>query len=94
MVSTVFDVIRNSPDYIEFKLKASIVEIYMEKIRDLLDISKKNLKVREDKNKGWFLQLILQLLFKIFHVNITSGVYIQDVTEEYVVEDIEIYNLM
>jgi len=52
MVSTVFDVIRNSPDYIEFKLKASIVEIYMERIRDLLDVTKKNLKVREDKNKG------------------------------------------
>lgn len=38
MVDYVFDTIYNSPDHIEFKIKVSIVEIYMEKIRDLLNI--------------------------------------------------------
>jgi kinesin family member 5 len=40
MVDYVFDEISNAPDHVEFKIKVSIVEIYMEKIRDLLDISK------------------------------------------------------
>jgi kinesin family protein 5 len=45
MVSQVFDEIQTSPEHIEFRIKVSIVEIYMEKIRDLLDISKNNLNV-------------------------------------------------
>jgi kinesin family protein 5 len=40
MVDQVFNEIDNAPDHIEFRIKISIVEIYMEKIRDLLDISK------------------------------------------------------
>lgn len=39
MVDMVFDTIYTSPDHIEFRIKVSIVEIYMEKIRDLLNIS-------------------------------------------------------
>jgi kinesin family member 5 len=46
MVNTVFDEISNSPEHIEWRIKVSIVEIYMEKIRDLLDISKNNLNVK------------------------------------------------
>ena len=49
MVDNVFDYIGRSPDYLEFRIKVSICEIYMEKIRDLLDIAKANLHVREDK---------------------------------------------
>jgi len=37
---------------IEFLVKASYLEIYMEKIKDLLDPVKNNLKVREEKSKG------------------------------------------
>ena len=40
MVSTVFDHIRDSPDSLEFKIKISVVEIYMEKVRDLLNPQK------------------------------------------------------
>eukprot|EP01105_Mastigella_eilhardi_P017245 TRINITY_DN3966_c0_g1_i1.p1 TRINITY_DN3966_c0_g1~~TRINITY_DN3966_c0_g1_i1.p1 ORF type:complete len:1352 (+),score=414.45 TRINITY_DN3966_c0_g1_i1:390-4058(+) len=36
----------------EFMVKASYLEIYLEKIRDLLDGKKDNLKVHEDKTKG------------------------------------------
>ena len=49
MVTTVFQHIADAPDHIEFRIKISIVEIYMEKIRDLLDNTKQNLVVREDK---------------------------------------------
>ena len=52
MVGTIFETILNSPEYIEFTVKVGIVEIYMEKIRDLLDVTKTNLKIREDKRKG------------------------------------------
>lgn len=56
MVYTVFEAIGLTPDHIEFKLKVSIVEIYMEKIRDLLEVSKSDLKIREDKNRGIYIQ--------------------------------------
>ena len=36
-------------DYIEFVVKVAIVEIYNERIRDLLDPKKDNLKIHEDK---------------------------------------------
>ena len=36
----------------EFLVHVSYIEIYLEKIRDLLDPSKTNLRVREDKTKG------------------------------------------
>ena len=54
-------------------VKVSMCEIYNEKIRDLLNSSKDNLKIHEEKGKG---------------------VYIADITEEYVVNDHEVYNLM
>ncbi|GAM17301.1 hypothetical protein SAMD00019534_004760 [Acytostelium subglobosum LB1] len=52
MINTVFDCIKKADENIEFIVKASYIEIYMEKIRDLLDIRKDNLKVREEKAKG------------------------------------------
>lgn len=36
-------------------MKMSIVEIYNEKIRDLLDNSKQDLKIRENKSQGIFI---------------------------------------
>ena len=45
-VSSIFERISESPNYIEFRIKVSMVEIYMEKIRDLLDPSKLDLKIR------------------------------------------------
>lgn len=50
-----------------------MIEIYMERIKDLLDPSKTNLKVHEDKVKG---------------------LYIQDVTETYVGDDEEVFDIM
>lgn len=50
-----FSTIEKSPENIEFRLKVSIVELYMEKIRDLLDISKQDLKIRSHAKKGIYI---------------------------------------
>eukprot|EP00826_Nyctotherus_ovalis_P000843 TRINITY_DN10057_c0_g3_i2.p1 TRINITY_DN10057_c0_g3~~TRINITY_DN10057_c0_g3_i2.p1 ORF type:complete len:865 (-),score=328.92 TRINITY_DN10057_c0_g3_i2:560-3154(-) len=52
MVDTVFEKIAQASESMEFMVKASMLEIYNEKIRDLLDPSKNNLNVREEKQKG------------------------------------------
>lgn len=73
MVRTVFNRIDNSSESIEFRVKVSMVEIYMERIRDLLDHMKSNLKIHEEKGKG---------------------VYIQDLTEMYIGNEFEVYDMM
>ena len=55
MVETLFDNIYASPDHIEFTVKVSMVEIYMERIKDLLSPEKTNLKIREDKQRGIYI---------------------------------------
>lgn len=57
----------------EFMVKVSYLEIYMERIRDLLDPSKDNLPIHEEKSRG---------------------VYVKDLTEEYVGSIEEIYQLL
>lgn len=56
MVSLVFSQILAAPNEIEFTVKVSMIEIYMEKIRDLLEPSKTDLKVREDKKRGVYIE--------------------------------------
>jgi kinesin family protein 5 len=45
----------------------------MEKLRDLLDVSKNDLKIRSDKKKG---------------------IYIEDLTENYISEPDEVFDMM
>jgi kinesin family protein 5 len=52
MVRTVFNRIETASENIEFTVKVSMMEIYMERIKDLLDTSKDNLKIHEEKGKG------------------------------------------
>lgn len=73
MVSTVFYQIENADDHIEFQVKVSYCEIYMEKIKDLIDTTRKNLKVHEDRARG---------------------VYIADLSEKYVYNQDDVYELM
>ena len=73
MVSTVFGEIAASDPKFEFQVKVGYCEIYLEKIKDLLDTSKSNLRVHEDRARG---------------------VYIADLTEEYVSSGDEVYELM
>lgn len=64
LVSAFFDKIRNAPAEIEFTVSVSFLEIYMEKIRDLLNriidflklASNDNLPIHEEKIKGIFIK--------------------------------------
>jgi kinesin family protein 5 len=56
MVKHVFNSISSSSENIEFRIKISLVELYMEKLRDLLDSNKIDLKIRSDKKRGVFIE--------------------------------------
>ncbi|VDL52595.1 unnamed protein product [Hymenolepis diminuta] len=51
IVHDIFNHIYNMEEYLEFHIKVSYFEIYLDKIRDLLDVTKNNLSVHEDKNR-------------------------------------------
>lgn len=51
IVHDIFNHIYNMEEYLEFHIKVSYFEIYLDKIRDLLDVTKSNLSVHEDKNR-------------------------------------------
>jgi len=70
MVRTVFNRIETASEEIEFSVKVSMVEIYMEKIKDLINPSKDNLRIHEQKGKGVYMQDI-------------EEVYISDESEVY-----------
>ena len=56
MFDYLFECIANADSDIEFQIKCSYLEIYMEKIMDLLDAKKTNLQVKEDKTRGLYIQ--------------------------------------
>jgi kinesin family protein 5 len=56
MIRNVFSHIMNSSEDIEFTVKVSMIEIYMEKIRDLIDVTRSNLNIREDRAKGLYIE--------------------------------------
>ena len=52
IINDIFNFIYNMEDTnLEFHIKVSYYEIYNEKIRDLLDVTKTNLPIHEDKNR-------------------------------------------
>jgi len=56
-VDSLFEGVAEADENMEFTFKVSYVEIYLEKIRDLLDENrlKVNLTIREDKIKGIYI---------------------------------------
>lgn len=56
MMVQVFESIAKASEEIEFTVKCSYLEIYNEKIQDLLDPNKSNLLVKEDKDRGIYIQ--------------------------------------
>jgi kinesin family protein 5 len=69
---SLFEHISNADSNLEFSVKVSFCEIYLEKIRDLIG-GNSNLKIAEDRNRG---------------------VFIQGLTEEYVVSEGEMMKLL
>ncbi|CAH8478884.1 unnamed protein product [Dicrocoelium dendriticum] len=51
IIHDIFNHIYQMDENLEFHIKVSYFEIYMDKIRDLLDVSKTNLSVHEDKDR-------------------------------------------
>jgi kinesin family member 5 len=56
MMDALFEGLVNASESSEFTLKVSFLEIYLERIHDLLDPSKNNLQVKEDKTRGIYVQ--------------------------------------
>ena len=56
IVHHIFDSIRAAPSNLEFTVKVSFMEIYMEKIRDLLNPVSDNLPIHEDKVRGVYVK--------------------------------------
>lgn len=55
-MNDIFNHIYSMEVNLEFHIKVSYYEIYLDKIRDLLDVSKVNLSVHEDKNRVPFVK--------------------------------------
>ena len=60
MVKGIFKMIMKAPENIEFTVKVSIIEIYNERIRDLLDLTNTDLKIYEERGKGVFVRDITE----------------------------------
>ncbi|KAI8335476.1 P-loop containing nucleoside triphosphate hydrolase protein [Chlamydoabsidia padenii] len=70
IVEQIFESIMLAPTNMEFTVKVSYMEIYMEKVRDLLDPSHDNLPIHEDKTKGVYVKGLLEV-----YVSSTEEVY-------------------
>ncbi|EAR93752.2 kinesin motor catalytic domain protein (macronuclear) [Tetrahymena thermophila SB210] len=56
MMDRVFETILNSSEDLEFQIRVSFLEIYNEKVQDLLDPDKNNLQIKENKARGIYVQ--------------------------------------
>uniref|UniRef100_A0A1I8BM34 Kinesin motor domain-containing protein n=1 Tax=Meloidogyne hapla TaxID=6305 RepID=A0A1I8BM34_MELHA len=62
IINDIFNHIFNLDDEnLEFHIKVSYFEIYNERIRDLLDVTKTNLTIHEDKNRVPFVKNVTEL---------------------------------
>ena len=55
IINDLFYTIQQTDETIEFTVRISYCEIYLEKIKDLIDPSRQNLKIQEDKARGVFI---------------------------------------
>ncbi|KAK8932027.1 Kinesin heavy chain [Metarhizium anisopliae] len=61
IVEQIFASIMSSPSTIEYTVRVSYMEIYMERIRDLLAPQNDNLPVHEEKNRGVYVKGLLEI---------------------------------
>ena len=61
IVEQIFTNIMSSPSTIEYTVRVSYMEIYMERIRDLLAPQNDNLPVHEEKNRGVYVKGLLEI---------------------------------
>jgi kinesin family protein 5 len=60
IIEAVMERVRIRPSNIDLRAKVSLVEIYNEKVTDLLDLTRRNLKLRENRNKGVFIEHVTE----------------------------------
>ena len=61
IVEQIFASILRSPSNIEYTVRVSYMEIYMEKIRDLLRPQNDNLPIHEDKSRGVYVKELMEI---------------------------------
>src|SRR6195952_1656641 len=61
IVEQIFASILSSPGNIEYTVRVSYMEIYMERIRDLLQPQNDNLPIHEEKNRGVYVKGLLEV---------------------------------
>ncbi|KAI9297571.1 kinesin-domain-containing protein [Neoconidiobolus thromboides FSU 785] len=61
IVESIFTHIIDSPDSLEYTVNVSYMEIYMEKIRDLLNPQNDNLPIHEEKNRGVYVKGLMEV---------------------------------
>ncbi|KAK2046498.1 kinesin motor domain-containing protein [Colletotrichum somersetense] len=61
IIEQIFASIMSSPSTIEYTVRVSYMEIYMERIRDLLAPQNDNLPVHEEKNRGVYVKGLLEV---------------------------------
>lgn len=60
IVDRIFDLIQESPADIEYTVSVSYMEIYMERIKDLLNPKNDNLTIHEERNRGVYVKGLTQ----------------------------------
>ncbi|CAN1232829.1 Kinesin-like protein KIN-1 [Linum perenne] len=61
VVDGLFDHIASAGDSSKFKIKLSMVEIYMERVRDLFDLAKDNLLIKQSKENGMLVSGVTEI---------------------------------
>lgn len=54
MMEDIFDNVQSAPAHIEYDVRMSYVEVYMEKIQDLIQPRQEDLKIQQDRNMGLY----------------------------------------
>ncbi|KAK7337818.1 hypothetical protein VNO77_18405 [Canavalia gladiata] len=61
VVEGIFYSLNPSDEDLKYSIKLSMVEIYMEKVRDLFDLSKENIQIKESKSRGIILPGVTEI---------------------------------
>ncbi|XP_022961551.1 kinesin-like protein KIN-1 isoform X1 [Cucurbita moschata] len=64
VVEEIFECTKFSDETSKYTIKLSMVEIYMEKVRDLFDLSKDNIQIKESKTQGIMLNGVIEMPVK------------------------------
>ncbi|KAL0464505.1 UNVERIFIED_CONTAM: Kinesin-like protein KIN-1 [Sesamum latifolium] len=65
VVDGLFNSIKLSDDTTRYTIKLSMVEIYLERVRDLFDLSKDNLQIKESKVHGIFVSGVTEVVIPL-----------------------------